>query len=496
MHVSGSMGTEGLTDLLNDDDEYIRAWAIQLLCEDKEVSNYTLGRFVELANSEKSSVVRMYLAAALQRIDEARRWNIAEALVKYADDADDPNIPFMLWFGIEPLVSKDPAKALVIASKSKIPMVTNHISRRLVDADLLEALTTSLGSSTGNKLDLLKGMLDGVEGRVDIKEPSNWAEVYGQLKSDKQLAAMSLSVAQYFGNAAAALEMLALLKNDAANVEARKNAIKNLAGQQRKELINLLPGLMENKNLRIDAIRAVASYDQRDLGQLLLKKYDGFKAQEKQEAIQTLSSRTVYGRLLANAIKEETMPRKDIPAYIATQLRRVVGNGFVEIWGPIDQLSGNIKTEYQKYQRLITDQSIADASPEEGKTIFERTCAACHKMYGEGGDIGPDLTGSNRANTAYLLGNIIEPSGVIQEDYKLVVLTTRDGRTYSGNVVEENDRQVTMRIVGLDQVKISKSEIQSREVMEKSMMPEGLLNNLSEEEILDLVAYLKEQKSL
>jgi putative membrane-bound dehydrogenase-like protein len=496
MHVSGSMGTEGLTHLLNDDDEYIRAWAIQLLCEDKEVSNYTLGRFVELANSEKSSVVRMYLAAALQRIDEARRWNIAEALVKYADDADDPNIPFMLWFGIEPLVSKDPAKALVIASKSKIPLVTNHISRRLVDADLLEALTTSLGSSTGNKLDLLKGMLDGVEGRVDIKEPSNWAEVYGQLKSDKQLAAMSLSVAQYFGNAAAALEMLALLKNDAANVEARKNAIKNLAGQQRKELINLLPGLMENKNLRIDAIRAVASYDQRDLGQLLLKKYDGFKAQEKQEAIQTLSSRTVYGRLLANAIKEETMPRKDIPAYIAIQLRRVVGNGFVEIWGPIDQLSGNIKTEYQKYQRLITDQSIADASPEKGKTIFERTCAACHKMYGEGGDIGPDLTGSNRANTAYLLGNIIEPSGVIQEDYKLVVLTTRDGRTYSGNVVEENDRQVTMRIVGLDQVKISKSEIQSREVMEKSMMPEGLLNNLSEEEILDLVAYLKEQKSL
>ena len=99
--------------------------------------------------------------------------------------------------------------------------------------------------------------------------------------------------------------------------------------------------------------------------------------------------------------------------------------------------------------------------------------------------------GSNRTNTAYLLGNIIEPSGVIQDDYKLVVLTSRDGRIYSGNIIEENDRQVTMRIVGQDQVKISKSDIQSREVMEKSMMPEGLLNNLSEEEILDLVAFLK-----
>jgi putative membrane-bound dehydrogenase-like protein len=491
IHVSNAIGTQGLTKLLNDTDEYIRAWAIQLLCEDKDVSNKTLSRFAEMANSEKSSVVRMYLAAALQRIDEDNRWKIAEALVTYADDADDPNIPFMLWFGLEPLVSKDPTKALAIASKSQIPMVTNHISRRLVDADLLEELTASLGSSTGNKLDLLKGMLDGMEGRVDIKEPSNWAQTYSQLKPDKQLAAISLSIAQYYGNATAASEMLALLKNDTATIEDRKNAINSLAAQQRKELMNLLPGLLENKNLRIEAIRAVASFNQRDLGQLLLKKYDGFNSQEKQEAIQTLSSRTVYGRLLASAIKGETMPRKDIPAYIAIQLRRVVGNGFVEIWGPIDQLTGNKKAEYQKYQRLITDKSIGDASPEKGKNVFQHTCAACHRMYGEGGDIGPDLTGSNRTNTAYLLGNIIEPSGVIQDDYKLVVLTSRDGRIYSGNIIEENDRQVTMRIVGQDQVKISKSDIQSREVMEKSMMPEGLLNNLSEEEILDLVAFLK-----
>jgi putative membrane-bound dehydrogenase-like protein len=491
MHVSGSIGTEGLTESLKDEDEYIRAWAIQLLCEDKDVSDKVLNRFVEMANSEKSSVVRMYLAAALQRIDEGSRWKIAEALVKYADDAYDPNIPFMLWFGIEPLVSKDPAKALAIASKSQIPMVTNHISRRLVDADLLEELTAILESSTDNKLDLLKGMLDGMEGRVDIKEPSNWAKAYGQLKSDNDFAAISLSIAQHFGNAAAATEMLALLKKESANVEDRKNAINSLAAQQQKELIGLLPDLLENKDLRIDAIRAVASFSQRNLGELLMEKYDGFSSLEKQEAVQTLSSRPVYGRLLANAIKNESIPRKDIPAYIAIQLRRVVGNGFVEIWGPIDQLSGDKKADYQKYQRMITDKSIAKASPQKGKGVFQITCAPCHKMYGEGGDIGPDLTGSNRANTTYLLGNIIEPSGVIQDDYKLVVVTTRDGRTYSGNVIEENERQVTMRIVGQDQVKITKSDIQSREVTEKSMMPEGLLNNLSEEEVLDLVAFLK-----
>lgn len=307
-------------------------------------------------------------------------------------------------------------------------MVTNHISRRLVDADLLEELTTSLESSTGNKLDLLKGMLDGMEGRVDIKEPSNWAKTDSQLKSDKQLAAISLSIAQYYGNATAAIEMLALLKNDQANVEELKNTINSLASRQQKELVKELPRLLENEELRIEVIRAIASYELWGLGDLLIEKYDSFSSLEKQEVIQTMSSRPDYGSTLADAIRDELIPRKDIPAYIAIQLRRVVGNGFVEIWGPIDQLSGNKKADYQKYQRLITDKAIANASAQKGKGIFQRTCAACHKMYGEGGDIGPDLTSSNRSNTAYLLGNIIEPSGVIQDDYKLVVVTTRDGR--------------------------------------------------------------------
>ena len=112
-------------------------------------------------------------------------------------------------------------------------------------------------------------------------------------------------------------------------------------------------------------------------------------------------------------------------------------------------------------------------------------------LHGAGGKIGPDLTGSNRTNTAYLLSNILDPSGDVQDDYKLVVVTTQDGRTYSGNIIAENDRNITFLIVGQDPISISKSQIQSRDVSEKSMMPEGLLNNLTDEEVLDLFAYLK-----
>jgi putative heme-binding domain-containing protein len=115
-------------------------------------------------------------------------------------------------------------------------------------------------------------------------------------------------------------------------------------------------------------------------------------------------------------------------------------------------------------------------------------------MYGEGGIIGPDLTGSNRTDPEYILMNVLEPSAEIQDDYKMVVINTRDGRTYSGNIISETDRQVTMRIVGQDQLIINKSGILSREVTDVSMMPSGLFENLTKDEIVNLMGYLKTNK--
>jgi putative heme-binding domain-containing protein len=137
---------------------------------------------------------------------------------------------------------------------------------------------------------------------------------------------------------------------------------------------------------------------------------------------------------------------------------------------------------------------VEEANTLKGETVFQKACGSCHKMYGKGGNIGPDLTGSNRANLDYLLFNVLNPSGEIQEDYKLVVVTTRDGRTYSGNVISENERQITMRIVGQESIKINKSDIQSREIMPSSLMPVGIFETLQEAEVLDLVKYMKTMK--
>ena len=113
-------------------------------------------------------------------------------------------------------------------------------------------------------------------------------------------------------------------------------------------------------------------------------------------------------------------------------------------------------------------------------------------MFGDGGTLGPDLTGSNRTNLNYLLLNVLEPNAEVSDAYKMVVITARDGRTYAGNVIGETERQITLRLAGRDNaVVISKSAVQSREATAVSMMPPGLFDALVDSEVVDLVAFLR-----
>lgn len=497
LHITGGFNGNDLPTALDDKDPYIRAWAIQLLCEDQSPSEEVLTKFVRMASDDDSPVVRLYLASAIQRVNKNARWKIAEALISHEEDADDHNLPMMIWFGMEPLVAEDPDRALALAAESKIPMIAEYTARRTVDADATETLIAWIGKTPDTQISLLEGMRDGLEGRNDLTAPSNWTVVYAKLQKSKGMVAqLGLEIAQQFGDTEAARQSLATLKDKRTPLEDRRKSLTTLATQKRPELLKELPALLDDPALRTEAIRAIAGFDSDHLGELLLKKYPSFNATEKLEAVQTLSSRPRYGRMLTQALKDKSIPKSDVPVYVARQLRRVVGSGFVETWGPIDELPAGQNAAYNKYQRLLTPDAIAAASPQRGRLLFQRTCGACHTMFGEGGIVGPDLTGSNRTNTDYILSNVLNPSDVIQDNYKMVVVTTRDGRTYSGNVVGESVRQITLRIVGQDAVIINKSDIQSREETPVSMMPPGLFETLSVGEVLDLVAYLRTSEKI
>ncbi|MGA0560179.1 PVC-type heme-binding CxxCH protein [Larkinella sp. VNQ87] len=490
LHVTGGFEANALVNSLDDKDAYVRAWTIQLLCEDRAASPTARDKFVQMAQQDPSPVVRLYLASALQRVDAETGWKIAENLMRHGEDQNDHNLPKMIWYGFEPLVKQNPERALDLAARCEIPMVARFIARRTVDADQTSALVAALGKSPKTQVSLLEGMRDALEGRTDLEAPANWKAVLAKLKTNPNVAPLSQQVAQQFGDTESARQSLATLKNRKAPLEQRLKALRSIAGQQRPELLPELPALLNEPALRTETIRAIAGYDRESLGELLLAKYPEFSASEKLQVVQTMSSRPKYGWQLTQALKANRIPKRDVPTYAARQLLRVVGSGFVEVWGPIEQ-DGIDEKAYARYQKLLNDRAMVSANTAKGRLVFQRTCGPCHKLYGEGGNIGPDITGSNRANLDYLLSNILNPSGEIQDDYKMVVITTRDGRTYSGNVMGENERQVTLRVVGQDPVRLNKSEIQSRETTPVSLMPTGLLNNLTESEIIDLVAFLR-----
>lgn len=497
LHVTNGFRENDLVNALMSKDEYIRAWAIQLLCENKAPSERAVKEFVRMASADESPVVRVYLASAMQRMEKAVSWRIAEGLLSHGEDADDHNLPKMIWFGLEPLVAGDPEKALALAVKSEIPLVAEYTARRSIDANAVEAVLAALDKKPDNLVSLLEGMRDALEGRNDLTAPARWKALYQDLqKADAKVAGLAEEIAQLFGDTEAAKRSLAILRDDNKKGDERRKALTLLASQQRPELEEVLPGLLDDPALRLEAIRAIAQYDNAELGALLLKQYPSLQPEEKREAVLTLSARPRYGRMLTQALKDKTIPRTDVPVHVARQLRRVVGSGFVETWGPIDELPAAENAAYNKYQRLLTSEAVANADPKKGKMLFQRTCGSCHTMFGQGGIIGPDLTGSNRSNVNYILSNVLNPSEEIQDDYRLVVVTTRDGRTYSGNVVGENTRQLTLRVVGQDAVIINKSDIQSQEVTDVSMMPPGLFDMLRDEEVLDLMAYLRRAEAL
>ena len=125
----------------------------------------------------------------------------------------------------------------------------------------------------------------------------------------------------------------------------------------------------------------------------------------------------------------------------------------------------------------------------KGRALFGQHCATCHRLFGEGGQIGPELTGSQRANLDYVLENVLDPSAVVPADYQVTILQTKDGRVITGIIKTETDKVVSVQTQN-ELLQLPRNEIDERQKSPLSMMPEGLLATLKDEEVRDLVAYL------
>jgi putative heme-binding domain-containing protein len=125
-----------------------------------------------------------------------------------------------------------------------------------------------------------------------------------------------------------------------------------------------------------------------------------------------------------------------------------------------------------------------------GREVFVKTCGACHLLHGQGGKIGPDITGSNRADLEYLLANLLDPSAIVGRDYQTTTVLTKDGRSIAGIVVKESPTSVTLQ-TPTEQVTVPLDDVDTRVLSPQSLMPENQLGQLKPEEARDLVAYLR-----
>ena len=148
-----------------------------------------------------------------------------------------------------------------------------------------------------------------------------------------------------------------------------------------------------------------------------------------------------------------------------------------------------VRKQMVTYQAQLTAQALQMADRSKGRMLFQQTCATCHVLFGEGSKIGPDLTGSQRMNIDYLLENIIDPNAIVPSEYQVTVLALKDGRVITG-LVQSDAGQVLMVQTEKELLRVLAADVESRQKSKQSMMPEGLLTKLKDEEIRDLIGYL------
>jgi putative heme-binding domain-containing protein len=202
---------------------------------------------------------------------------------------------------------------------------------------------------------------------------------------------------------------------------------------------------------------------------------------------------------LLQAVKEKRIPAADLPADLVRQLNNLhdasIDELLAEIWGTVRSTAEDKAALIAQYRELIATTPKQQVDLQLGRAVFAKTCQQCHTLYGVGANIGPDLTGSNRADVEYLLSNIVDPGALIAKEYQSTVIITVDGRVVTGIVSAEDEKAVTVR-TATETVVIPQDEIEERELSETSMMPDDQLKQFSSHEVLSLFAYLQRRSQV
>ncbi len=464
---------------------------------------------MRVSKAEQSPIVRRELASALQRLPQDQRQPLASALLKHGEDADDPMIPLLIWYGIEPVVAADAAVGLQLAKVSKMPKVTEFIYRRLAGEEAgIQGLLKLAAESKDAALrqNLLTAVVQAARGVSKVSQPANWAAMRDKVVSasaesgDAAQAAtpLLLELEAHMGIEAALKHFRDQLALATANPSARESALKVLLQAKDAATAKILLTIVSNDSLaslRRQAIQALASLKDAQTPKILGATLPKLSANELPDAVNTLASTKEGSKALLKAVEAKTVPATALSPFLVRQLTAFDDaeiNALIKsAWGDVNAPKADLGERTKKYKALLTPTALAKGDLAKGKMLYTATCGQCHKLFGEGQNVGPDITGSNRADLNYLLENVLDPNAVIGKAYQLNLFTMKDGRVMSGVIKDENPTAVKIAMMGGVEFTLPQADIAKREVSKLSTMPEGLFDALPPESVVDLVKYLQ-----
>ncbi len=504
LHAIGKLDAANVQQMTKDADPYVRGWAFQLALETNPQPREPLQQImIRLAKDDPSPVVRLYLASAAQRMPLDSRWELLSALTSHAEDAQDHNLPLMYWYAAEPLADAAPERALALglAASESIPQLGQFMLRRIGSGDSKSSLATLVkGLSTvedpATQLTFLKAMRTALAGQRQVTMPAGWDSVSGKLisGSNQEVALQATALGVTFGDATALSRMRQLAKDERANQPTRTAAIEALLAANDSKLPSTLHSLLDSSDFREIALKGLAQYDHPETPGRVLSVYGQMSPAAKRLALATLSSRPAYGKALLAKIAEGDIPASDLSADLVRQLSNLqdkeIDAQLGSVWGSIRDTPEEKAKLIEQYKQLIARKNLPKADQALGRAIFAKTCQRCHTLYGVGGKVGPDLTGSNRANLDYLLSNIVDPSAVMAKEYQPSIILLDSGRVLTGIIRQEDDKTVVLETAE-DVLTLPKEEIEERRLSDKSMMPDDQLRPFSDHDVRSLIAYLQ-----
>jgi putative heme-binding domain-containing protein len=345
-------------------------------------------------------------------------------------------------------------------------------------------------------------MRDSLQGQRGIAQPKGWTDVYAKLKDspDANVQEHAQALAVIFGASGALDEMRKKLTDENVPLPARRQALDALVAQRDAASLDALLSLVGQPGpLREPALRGLTSYDDPRVAQAAVDVFPRLDSTERRAAMQAMVARTSGAHILTTAIERGKIARAELTAPLARQIQGLkdatLDSWLVKHFGAVSAPNEDKQKLVAKFREFVTTDLVLRSDAQHGRALFAQTCAACHTLFGEGGKIGPELPGAFE-DLDYLLNNILDPNAIIGKDYQQTFVKTKDGQIVAGIVTEDTDRAISLKTLGGDTITVQRADVGSTELSPMSMMPEGLLAPLHEEDVRDLFLYLRQRSQV